>query len=86
MSHMKVIKAETKKQQEQVLKILDELDYLWHNTKRPIRYIPSEDLGKKYIYIYCYIESKRLSPSTECCMDEALSYEEFISSQRKIIL
>ena len=82
----KVIKAETKNQQEQVLKILDELSYLWHNGKKPISYIPCKDLGRKYIYIYCYIESKRLSPSTECGMDEALSYEEFISSQRKIII
>lgn len=83
---MKIIKAETREQQEQVLKILDELSYLWYNGKTPIRYIPYKDLGKKYIYIYCYTESKRLSPSTECGMDEALSYEEFISSQRKIIL
>ena len=83
---MKIIKAETREQQEQVLKILDELSYLWHNGKMPIRYIPCKDLGKKYIYIYCYTESKRLSPSTECGMDEVLSYEEFISSQRKIIL
>lgn len=83
---MKIIKAETREQQEQVLKILDELSYLWYNGKMPIRYIPCKDLGKKYIYIYCYTESKRLSPSTECGMDEALSYEEFISSQRKIIL
>lgn len=83
---MKIIKAETREQQEQVLKILDELSYLWYNGKTPIRYIPYKDLGKKYIYIYCYTESKRLSPSSECGMDEALSYEEFISSQRKIIL
>ena len=81
-----IVKAETKKQQEQVLKILDELDYLWHNNKRPLSYIPCKDLGRKYIYIYCYIESKRLSPSTECGMDESISCEEFISSQRKIIL
>ena len=40
--------------------------------------------GEKFVKIFT--ESKRLSPSTECGMDEALSYEEFISSQRKIIL
>ena len=82
----KVIKAETKNQQEQVLKILDELSYLWHNGKTPISYIPCEDLGKKYIYIYCYTDSKRLSPSTDIGMDEAISSEDFISSHRKIIL
>ena len=81
-----IIKAETKEKQEQVLTILEKQGYVWHNNKRPIRYIPSEDLGKKYIYIYCYIESKRLSPSTEYGMDKTLSYEEIISSQRKIIL
>ena len=82
----KIIKAETKEQQYQVLKILDELSYIWHNGKRPIRYIPCKDLGRKYIYIYCYTESKRLSTSTDIGMDETISYEEFISRQRKIIL
>ena len=31
---MKIIKAETREQQEQVLKILDELSYLWHNGQQ----------------------------------------------------
>ena len=83
---MKAVKAETKAKQIKVLEILELEGYRWNNNKRPIRYIPCEDLGKKYIYIYCYTESKRLSPSADIGMDEAILYDEFISSQRKIIL
>lgn len=83
-----IIKAETKEQQEHVLKILEKQGYIWQSSEKPTEVIPYERLGEDFIYIYCSDLKKHLTTSVHA--EDSMSYDEFILSHHfkppKVIL
>lgn len=79
-----IIKAETREEQYQVLKILEKQGFIWQSSEKPTEVIPYELLGKDFIYICCSDLKKHLTTSHYA--EDSISYEEFMLSHKKIIL
>ena len=87
---MKVVKAETKKEQIKVLQILELNGYKWYSGKSPTEYIPhyrARKLGVSIPYICLNEKNKTLMTSRRLFHGfESISYDQFISNNKKVIL
>ena len=79
-----IIKAETREEQYQVLTILEKKGFIWQSSEKPTDVIPYERIGEDFIYIYCNDRNKHLTISAYA--EDSISSEEFILSNRKVIL
>ena len=79
-----IIKAETREEQYHVLTILEKKGFIWQSSEKPTDVIPYERIGEDFIYIYCNDRNKHLTISAYA--EDSISSEEFILSNRKVIL
>ena len=87
---MKAIKAETEEKQLKVLQILELNGYKWYSGKSPTEYIPhyrARKLGVSIPYICLNEKNKTLMTSRRLFHGfESISYDQFISNNKKVIL
>lgn len=87
---MKVVRAETREEQIKVLKILELNGYKWKDGQAPTKYIPydrSRELGLDLPYL-CMDEKKKIITASNRPYpgDEEISYQQFISRHRTVII
>ena len=84
---MKAIKAETEEQQLKVLELLEHEGYRWMEGQLPTEYVPYERNGPEFHYIKIDEDKKILKTATQLYPgQEEISYQQYISKNKKVIL
>ena len=84
---MKAVKAETKEKQIKVLEILELEGYRWSLGQKPTEYVPYERNGPEFHYIKIDEDKNILKTATQLYPgQEEISYQQYISKNKKVIL